>query len=149
MSAAVRRLRPDDLADFREMNRLFGKAFDDPDSYAGQPPSDSYARTLLADPRFVALVAEHDRQIVGALAAYELVKFEQERSELYIYDLAVAEPYRRRGIATALIGWLRAYAREVGAWTIYVQADPPDEPAVALYEKLGVREEVFHFDIAP
>ncbi len=32
---------------------------------------------------------------------------------------------------------------------IYVQADPPDLPAVALYDKLGVREEVLHFDINP
>lgn len=27
--------------------------------------------------------------MIGALAAYELMKFEQERSEFYIYDLAV------------------------------------------------------------
>jgi len=26
--------------------------------------------------------------------------------------------------------------------------DPPDEPAVALYDKLGTREEVLHFDIS-
>lgn len=30
---------------------------------------------------------------------------------------------------------------------IYVQADYVDPPAIALYEKLGVREEVLHFDI--
>ncbi|MDT4885442.1 Gentamicin 3-N-acetyltransferase [compost metagenome] len=34
-----------------------------------------------------------------------------------------------------------------GAWVIFVQADPPDEPAVALYAKLGAREDVLHFDI--
>lgn len=32
---------------------------------------------------------------------------------------------------------------------IFVQADTVDEPAVALYEKLGTREEVLHFDISP
>jgi aminoglycoside 3-N-acetyltransferase I len=31
---------------------------------------------------------------------------------------------------------------------IFVQADPVDAPAVALYTKLGVREDVLHFDIA-
>ena len=36
-----------------------------------------------------------------------------------------------------------------GHATYDVQADPPDAPAVALYEKLGTREEVFHFDISP
>lgn len=31
---------------------------------------------------------------------------------------------------------------------IYVQPDYGDEPAIALYTKLGVRENVMHFDIA-
>lgn len=30
-----------------------------------------------------------------------------------------------------------------------VQADHGDDPAVALYTKLGAREDVMHFDIAP
>src|SRR5690606_42021408 len=62
------------------------------------------------------------------------------------YDLAVDETWRRRGIATALIDALRAIARERGAWVIYVQADPPDAPAMALNTKLGTREDVCHFD---
>ena len=83
------------------------------------------------------------------LAAYELQKLEQERSEIYIYDLAVAEAARRRGIATAVIQRLREIAVLRGAWVIYVQADYGDEPAIALYTKLGSREDVMHFDIAP
>ncbi len=50
-------------------------------------------------------------------------------------------------MATALIGHLQTVAAERGAWVIYVQADYGDDPAVALYEKLGTREEVMHFDI--
>lgn len=30
---------------------------------------------------------------------------------------------------------------------IYVQADRGDDPAIALYDKLGAREGVLHFDI--
>ncbi len=67
---------------------------------------------------------------------------------MYIYDLAVGAEHRRRGLATALIGRLREIAAQRGAWVIYVQADYGDEPAIALYEKLGVREDVMHFDIA-
>ena len=86
-------------------------------------------------------------QVVGGLVAYELEKFERERRELYIYDLAVREEHRRQGIATALIGRLRTIAAQRGAWVIFVQADYGDEPAIALYERLGVREEVLHFDV--
>jgi len=32
---------------------------------------------------------------------------------------------------------------------IFVQADPADPPAVALYEKFAVRDDVPHFDINP
>ncbi len=31
---------------------------------------------------------------------------------------------------------------------VYVQANLADVPAIALYEKFGVREDVLHFDIA-
>jgi aminoglycoside 3-N-acetyltransferase I len=75
-------------------------------------------------------------------------KLEQTRSEIYIYDLAVAKEHRRKGTATALIGQLRHIARACGAWIVYVQADYGDEPAIALYSKLGKREDVMHFDIA-
>jgi aminoglycoside 3-N-acetyltransferase I len=30
---------------------------------------------------------------------------------------------------------------------IFVQADVGDEPAIALYSRLGIREDVLHFDI--
>jgi ribosomal protein S18 acetylase RimI-like enzyme len=76
-----------------------------------------------------------------------LDKFERMRREVYIYDLAVAAEHRRRGIATMLIKRLREIAAERGAWVVYVQADYGDYPAIALYEKLGNREEVLHFDI--
>jgi aminoglycoside 3-N-acetyltransferase I len=42
-------------------------------------------------------VALQDGEVVGGIAAYELIKFEQERSEIYIYDLAVAATHRRKG----------------------------------------------------
>ena len=147
----VRRLGAGDLAGFRALNALFAQAFEDPEHYAARPPEDAYAAEQLARRDTVLLLAEADGETVGALAAYVLPKVEQARSEIYIYDLAVAEAWRRQGIATALIEEIRRFARAVGAWVIYVQAGtlPEDEPARALYGKLGTREEVLHFDIAP
>ena len=128
---------------------MFGEAFDDPDSYSAKRPSVEYQRRLLASDYFIALAAFKGSEIVGGIAAYELKKFEQERSEIYIYDLAVAASFRREGIATAMIEELKKIAAERGAYVIYVQADTgiEDEPAIALYTKMGVREDVLHFDI--
>jgi len=143
----IRHLAPADVALLQELNAAFGRAFNDPQGYAAQRPTEDYLRDLLAKEHVIALVALADRVVVGGLVAYELPKFEQARSEIYIYDLAVAEPYRRRGIATALIRHLQQIASRRGAWVIFVQADYGDGPAIALYDNLGAREEVLHFDL--
>ena len=135
------------MARLRELNELFGAAFNDSETYRGEPPSDAYLRELLGKVHIVALVALVDGAVAGGLVAYELDKFERARREIYIYDLAVAERHRRRGVATALIERLQAIAVQRGAWVVYVQADYGDDAAIALYEKLGAREEVLHFDI--
>jgi aminoglycoside 3-N-acetyltransferase I len=143
----IQRLSADDIPIMRALLAMLGKAFGEMDNYTGAQPDDHYLRRLLSGGQFIALAALAQGEVIGGLAAYELQKFEQARSEIYIYDLAVDETWRRRGIATALIDALRAIARERGAWVIYVQADPPDAPAMALYTKLGTREDVCHFDI--
>lgn len=144
----IRRLTGDDPGLMDGLLDLFGAAFEEPETYGDARPSPDYLKRLLDDPGFVALAAVVDDKVVGALCAYELRKFEQARSELYIYDLAVDADHRRRGIASALIEALKPIAKARGAWVIYVQADPVDAPAVALYSKLGHREDVLHFDIA-
>ena len=142
----IRRLGPADIRSFRDLNALFGQAFEDPETYGGEPPSDQYLGQLLAKAEVIVLVAYTKGEVAGGLVAYVLDKFERARRELYIYDLAVAAAHRRRGLATALIRKLQAVAAEMCAWVVYVQADPEDAPAVALYKGLGTREEVFHFD---
>jgi len=145
----IRTLGAGDASVMRELLACFGEAFDDPESYCADQPDDRYLDELLSGGQFVAIVATVGELVVGGLAAYELRKFEQPRSELYIYDLAVLESYRRRGIATALIERAQTVAGERGAWVLYVQADLGDDPAIALYSKLGSREDVLHFDIPP
>lgn len=143
----IRQLSEGDDAWLRALNAMFARAFDDAPSYEAAPPDAAYVRRLLASDTFVALVAHAGDIVLGGLAAYVLPKFEQARSEVYLYDLAVAQTYRRRGIATALIAALRSIAAARGAWVVYVQADYEDDAAVALYSGLGRREDVMHFDL--
>lgn len=126
---------------------MFGRAFEDASSYLSAQPDDAYLTRLLGRDHVIAIAAMHEGEVVGGLVAYVLDKFEQARSEIYIYDLAVDEAFRRQGVATDLIRHLQDVAAVRGAWVIFVQADYGDDPAVALYEKLGTREDVMHFDI--
>jgi aminoglycoside 3-N-acetyltransferase I len=148
LDTAIRMITVDDLPLMDELLDLFATEFDDSVAYRSARPSSDYLRRLLGSDTFIALVATRDGTTVGGLAAYELRKFEQERTEIYIYDLAVAEEHRRTGIATALIRRLQGMAGARNAYVIFVQADLGDGPAIALYRSLGVQEDVLHFDIA-
>jgi aminoglycoside 3-N-acetyltransferase I len=131
------------------MLSLFGEVFGDSETYVNNQPTDQYLLGLLTSSTFIAIAALKEPGVVGGLAAYVLPKFEQARSEIYIYDLAVSESHRRRGVATAMITKLQEVAADLGAWVIFVQADYGDDPAIDLYTKLGNCEEVLHFDIEP
>lgn len=144
---SIRKLGPRDRELMHAMLSMFGDAFDEAETYNDARPRTDYLERLLGNEYFVALAALDDTRVVGGLAAYELPKFEQERSEFYIYDLAVSAEHRRQGVATALINGLRTIAAERGAHVIFIQADIGDEPAIALYTKHGTREDVAHFDI--
>lgn len=149
MPLEIHQLLPDDINHMNALLGVFGEAFGDPKTYGENRPSADYCRRLLAGDSFIALVALQENEVVGGIAAYELRKFEQARSEIYLYDLAILSEYRRQGIATALIAYLKTVAKVRGADVIFVQADigVEDEPAIALYTKLGTRKAVLHFDI--
>ena len=138
-----------DVARLKQLLAVFGEAFGDRETYQGAVPREDYLESFLADEHCITVVAMDGDEVVGGLVAYELIKFERERREFYIYDLAVKEIHRRRGLATGLIATLKAIARARGAYVIYVQADRGDDAAIALYQSLGVREDVLHFDIDP
>lgn len=143
----IQALSERDIDAMRAMLAMFGDAFGERATYTQAQPNDSYLSELLSSSAFIAIAAMSGDTVVGGLAAYVLPKFEQARTEIYIYDLAVDEAYRRRGAATAMIEELKKIAVSRGAYVIYVQADHGDEAAIALYTKLGVREDVLHFDI--
>lgn len=147
MAYTYRTLAETDVPLLKNLLTVFGEAFEEPDTYRSAMPSERYLRNLLGKQHFIALVALAGDTVVGGLVAYELQKFEQERKEIYIYDLAVSAEHRRKGVATSLIRELQRIASERGAYVIFVQADQGDTPAIRLYESLGKREDVHHFDI--
>ena len=146
-AVVIHRVTQSDLKLMRQLNAVFSEAFDEVETYTNAPPDDAYLSDVLRKDHVVVLAAVKGAEVVGGLVAYELHKLEQARSEFYIYDLAVAQSHRRQGVARQLIERLRKIAHKRGGWVIFVQADYGDDPAIALYDKLGTREEVLHFDL--
>jgi aminoglycoside 3-N-acetyltransferase I len=147
LSYSYRQLTSADISLLKDLLRVFGEAFGELETYQGAVPSDDYLTRLLSKQHFIAVVAMSGEQVVGGLAAYELDKFEQDRREIYIYDLAVVESHRRRGVATGIIRELMTIAATRNVYVMFVQADQEDTPAIALYGSLGTKETAFQFDI--
>ena len=89
----VRNLGGGDVALFRRVLDLLGDAFEDPDTYHANQPDDDYIERLLAKDHFIALAAfDAEGRLTGALAAYELQKFEQARCKEGVIVEIAGEP---------------------------------------------------------
>ncbi len=129
------------------MLSMFADAFGERETYLGAQPDDGYLTRLLDGDRLIALAAVEGDCVIGGLVAYVLEKFEQARSEIYIYDLAVSEAHRRKGVATRLIEDLKPIAKAHGAHVLFIQAERDNAPAAALYTKFAANEDILHFEI--
>lgn len=149
MSYTYTQLSANDTSLVKKLLTVFGGAFEDSATYLKNIPPESYLETILGKSHVIALVARFEDVVVGGIVAYELDKLEQARREIYIYDLAVSETHRRKGVATGLIRELQRIAKKRNAYVIYAEADEGDNAATRLYESLGTKESVYHFDIPP
>jgi aminoglycoside 3-N-acetyltransferase I len=131
-------LSPQDESAFSALVEVFAEAFDV--DYTARPG-------ILANPSFLAVVAQEDGRLAGGLTAYVLESFASPRPSLYLYDLAVSDAYRRQGVGTGLIRFLTAYARERGFGEVFVQAHRVDGYALEFYRQTGVsgEEDVVQF----
>ena len=59
---------------------------------------------------------------------------------VYCCELIVERPYRRRGIAEALVNTLCDALKERGSVSLTLEVRASNEPAKALYEKLGFEQ---------
>ncbi len=89
----------------------------------------------LEDPRLAFTRVARDQ---GAVAGY-LIAWRVSR-ELHLTNIAVAEDFRRRGVAQALLDELYEEARRVRAESITLEVRRSNEPAIALYRKNGFRQ---------
>ncbi|KOV59291.1 GNAT family N-acetyltransferase [Streptomyces sp. MMG1121] len=77
---------------------------------------------------------------VGFVSGVETVH-PDKGTEMFLYELAVAEPYRRRGIGRALVRRLAALARERGCYGMWVGVEAGNDVALAAYRGAGGESE--------
>jgi RimJ/RimL family protein N-acetyltransferase len=98
-----------------------------------------YLRSLRRYPHAAVFVAETPEGIVGRLS----IARDAHPASYHVADLGlmVAGGYRRRGIGSALMREAERWARSAGVRKLELHVFPHNEPAIALYRKLGFRRE--------
>ena len=130
---SVRRLQGSDRDTARETFELMARVFETEST----PLSDGYIDALLARPDFWVISAAIDGEVVGGLTAHTLAMTVYEGSEVFLYDIAVSEPFQRRGIGRRLVAALLDGARSLGIDTMFVPADDEDTHALDFYRALN------------
>ena len=97
------------------------------------------AARFLAEPGHHLLVAYDAERPVGFVSGVELTH-PDKGTEMFLYELAVDEPARRRGIGRALVEALATVARERGCYGMFVLTDDDNVAARATYRSAGGRE---------
>src|SRR3712207_4435132 len=94
-------------------------------------------RGFLGNPDNLFLIARWGERVCGFLTAHRLQRVDRRRAEVLLYEIGVDDPYRRRGVGTALIAAVQRWAKEVDADEVWVLTDTDNAAAKAFYSSTG------------
>ena len=93
-------------------------------------------RAFLADPRHHIAVAIDAGTVVGFASAVHYIHPDKP-AELWINEVSVAPPHRRRGLAQKVLAALFELGQTLGCANAWVLTNRRNSPAMALYRTLG------------
>ena len=100
-----------------------------------------YIHVIRADPNKEIVVAELEGRVCGFAVLNHIVRpenpFMYERDFLDIDEFAVDEACRRRGVASAMVAFIRAWAKEKGYKRLELNMWEFNRGALAFYEAAG------------
>ena len=130
----IKKLAKGEIGWAKSLVTMFGS--DDGDENFA-PPSDDYCAKMLAREDFHVIVALDGGRLVGGVTAYEMKMFKRETTEMFLYEIEVAETHRRQGVGKALIERLMLICREKGIVEMFVGTEKENTPARRLYGSTG------------
>jgi [ribosomal protein S18]-alanine N-acetyltransferase len=102
------------------------------------PPREDWVKKFLSSEGHHLLVAvEDDGDLpVGFISGVETTH-PDKGTEMFLYELSVAEGHRKRGIGRALVAALADLARAQGCYGMWVGTEPDNAAALATYKSAG------------
>jgi aminoglycoside 3-N-acetyltransferase I len=134
MNFEIKKLNPNQVELADQLIRMFG--FED-EAGSRQFSSPKYLRKMLKRDDFHVIVALENGNLVGGLTAYEMQMFKSETTEMFLYEIEVAESHRKKGIGKALIEFLKQICVEKGVAVMFVGTEKDNFPARRLYASTG------------
>ncbi|MEV0035322.1 GNAT family N-acetyltransferase [Streptomyces sp. NPDC050804] len=132
------RISPATEADTEAISEILGEieAYYGGENVPGDP--DQISAALFGDrPAATVLLARDGHEVLGFASYTFLWPAAGADTSLYLKELYVREPARRRGTARAFLAELKAVAAATGCSRIEWTADADNPPALAFYEALG------------
>lgn len=121
----IRRLLPGQEAEVIRASSLFDHS----------PQPDATTKFLASDTHHMSIAYEGDEP-VGFTTGIEMTH-PDKGTEMFLYELEVAEALRRRGIGFALVRHLKELARERGCYGMWILTDSENTAALSTYMKSG------------
>lgn len=125
----VRRATPDDVTDLARMLDLFDSM--------GATPEQVAARMLACQRVLTTFISEMDGQPVGFACLRLVPHLQGDEPYAELTDIYVDAPFRRQGVARALVAQVEAAARAAGASEVVIITDFNNESAQAAYRASG------------
>ena len=110
-----------------------------PELFDGPPTAEATALFLSRDGHHLLMAFDGDRA-VGFVSGVETTH-PDKGTEMFLYELAVAEGARSHGVGRSLVAALADVARERGCYGMWVLTDDDNPAAVRAYEAAGGRQE--------
>lgn len=101
------------------------------------PVSEEGAADFLKRPGHILFLAlAPDGEGVGFVSGVEM-RHPDKSAEMFVYELGVADGWRRRGVAKALLRAIRDEARSRGCTGMWTGTEADNGPAIATYRSMG------------
>lgn len=104
------------------------------------PPIPAATERFLTEPGHHLLIAYGEGLAVGFITGVETTH-PDKGTEMFLYELGVDEPHRRRGIGGQLVRALADLAQSRGCYGMWVGTEPTNIAALATYQRAGATPE--------
>src|SRR5436309_12203571 len=102
-------------------------------------PEESWTRRFLGSTGHHLLLALEDDRPVGFVSGVETTH-PDKGTEMFLYELSVAETHRNQRIGTELVKSLAELARAAGCYGMWVGTEPDNAAALATYRAAGAAQ---------